>query len=134
MYKYHGWFDLAESPAEPPWGEEKFDELLAEVSERVAGSSFGSGEARIDVFNGMHVLTVNGMPNHRGQEGPDLLELLEYVARTLPGSHGLLYIWDEESAEPPGFSGYRVGVMARGELTFRFDPFLSPLQPVVEDP
>ncbi|MFE3170490.1 Imm7 family immunity protein [Amycolatopsis sp. NPDC059090] len=134
MYKFHGWFDLAESPGEPEWGEEKFDELIEDVRERVDAVDWMSGEARLKVFNGMFVLWVNGMPNHTGVHRAELDELLGYIARVLPGSHGILYEWDEESSEWPWPYGYRVRVMARGEISVRTDPFLSPLQPVVEDP
>lgn len=58
---------------------------------------------------------------------------LEYVAQLLPGSFGLLYERDEEMTGAPGQNGFRVRVMARGELSLRLDPFLSPLQPVIED-
>ncbi|WP_275291964.1 Imm7 family immunity protein [Amycolatopsis sp. La24] len=134
MYTFHGWFELDESPSEVEWGEEKFDELLEEVRERVAAIDWLSGEARLKVFNGMHVLTVNGMPNRRRDEEQELTELLEYVARLLPGSHGLLYELDDDAREMPWPDGFRVRVMARGEITVRLDPFLSPLRPVVEDP
>ncbi|WP_406632877.1 Imm7 family immunity protein [Amycolatopsis sp. WGS_07] len=133
MYEFHGWFALEESPAEVEFGEEKFGELIEDVRERVAAIDWMSGEARLKVFNGRFVLTVHGMPNRRRDEEQELTELLEYVARRLPGSHGLLYERDDEAGDPPWPDGYRVRVMARGEIAVRFDPFLSPVQPVVED-
>ncbi|WP_116206176.1 Imm7 family immunity protein [Amycolatopsis circi] len=133
MYVVHGWFELEESPAEPEWGEEKLDELVEEVRARIAGTDFGTSEVTLKIFNGIYVLRVDGAPNHRGTEIPEVIEFLEYVARLLPGSYGLLYERDEEASDAPGQNGFRVRVMARGELGLRLDPFLSPIQPVIED-
>ncbi|SEP53765.1 Imm7 family immunity protein [Amycolatopsis saalfeldensis] len=133
MYEFHGWFQLSESPKEIEFGEEKFDDLLKGVRDRVAEIDWASGEAALKVFNGEHLLLVNGAPNRRRDEERELTELLEYVARQLPGSWGLLYEQAEDMESPPGQGGYRVRVMARGEITVRLDPFLSPVQPVVED-
>lgn len=46
---------------------------------------------------------------------------------------GLIYERDDETTEPPGQNAYRVTVVARGRLSVRDDPFLSPNVPVIED-
>jgi Immunity protein 7 len=62
-----------------------------------------------------------------------LAELLQFLAARLPGAYGLLYEHDDERTEPPGPNAFRVRVLARGMVTERADPFLSPLRPVVAD-
>jgi Immunity protein 7 len=47
-------------------------------------------------------------------------------------SYGLLYTRDDE--DPAHEHTFRVFVLARGTLTERADPFLSPFVPGVEDP
>jgi hypothetical protein len=56
------------------------------------------------------------------------------LAERLGGaSWGLLYERSADMEEPPGQGGFRVRVMARGEIQVRLDPFLSPVRPVIED-
>ncbi|RSM46041.1 hypothetical protein DMA12_12205 [Amycolatopsis balhimycina DSM 5908] len=131
MYEFHGWFGLAETPEEIE--EEKFDGLLAELRVKISGIDWSSGEAELKVFNGLHFLLVNGVPNRRRDEERELTELLEYVARRFPGSWGMLYERSDDMDTPPGPGAFRVRVMARGELHERLDPFLSPVRPVIED-
>lgn len=45
-------------------------------------------------------------------------------------------ILNERSSDmdvPPGQGAFRVRVMARGEVSVRLDPFLSPVRPIIED-
>jgi hypothetical protein len=66
-------------------------------------------------------------------EGDRLELFLAIIGRRLPGSFGLIYERDDEMPDPPGTNAFRVRVMARGKLTERQDPFLSPVNPVIED-
>jgi hypothetical protein len=55
-------------------------------------------------------------------------ELLALIARVLPASYGLVYERSDETG-----NAFRVRTMARGRLTERTDPLLSPANPVIED-
>jgi hypothetical protein len=79
------------------------------------------------------MLYVGGNKNHRGVIGDELDQLLEWTARIAPGSYGLLYWRDDEGDPIAGPNNFQVKVMSRGEVVTRFDPFLSPFFPVVED-
>ncbi|WP_328614628.1 immunity 7 family protein [Amycolatopsis sp. NBC_00355] len=72
-------------------------------------------------------------PNRPAALGTDLTGLLDFVARRFPGSWGLLYERSDDLERPPGPGAFRVRVMARGRLVTRLDPFLSPVNPVIED-
>jgi hypothetical protein len=76
---------------------------------------------------------VDGFRNHSGNIRAPLLDLFRTIAQVAPGSYGLLYMRDSE--EDPGHEQeFRAYVLARGELSERADPFLSPFVPIVEDP
>jgi len=55
------------------------------------------------------------------------------VNAELPASYGLLYERDDEARDWPGPNAFKVTVIARGTAAERFDPFLSPCNPVIED-
>ena len=59
--------------------------------------------------------------------------LIARVNSDLPASSGLLYERDDETGDWPGQNAFKVTVIARGATLERFDPFLSPCNPVIED-
>ncbi|MFC8532657.1 Imm7 family immunity protein [Streptomyces sp. NPDC057249] len=69
--------------------------------------------------NGELFVAADGLMNRRRDESEELDTLLHHVCVRSPGSWGLLYA--------------RSPVMARGRLHVRLEPFLSPVQPVIED-
>jgi len=136
MYDYRLWIDLAESPEESDCGglEKKAVELQLLVREKLRCKP---NDCIFDV-NCSKVWQCSGSANHRGSAHAALLEVLQFVIEKLPGSHGLVYWCDDErpdryeSARRDDY-GYRVIAIARGKMHERFDPFLSPRNPVVED-
>ncbi|WP_329051135.1 immunity 7 family protein [Amycolatopsis sp. NBC_01488] len=131
MYEFHGWFGLAETPEEIEAA--RFDESMNVLRQRVSAIDWASGEVQLRVFNGLHFLTVDGAPNRRRDEARELTELLEHVAREFRGSWGVLYERSDDMDSPPGPGAFRVRVMARGKISERLDPFLSPVRPIIED-
>src|SRR4051812_14431067 len=90
-------------------------------------------------------LTVHGMSRRRqGQHEDNVQRILDFLVERLPGSHGLLYHGEDEgheldytthrAASPWIPLVYHVRVLAKGVVTDRLDPFLSPRHWVVEDP
>jgi hypothetical protein len=128
MYEFHGWFALAESTEESDAGH--LDARLDELRGQLAGLGWSTASARLELLNGEPFLALNGLINRMRDEAADVDRLLGWVARTLPGSYGLLY---ERADELPDPGSFRVRVLARGGLVERPDPFLSPTRPTIED-
>ena len=132
MYEFHGWFEISESADESDLG------TLAEGVQQLHGMidalDWPTSAAILRVFNGAHVLNVDGLANRRRYEADELDALLEHIGKRFPGSYGVLYDRsDNDPAFPGGPNAFRVRVMARGQLTSHPDPFLSPTQPIIED-
>lgn len=132
MYEFHGWFGISEDPYE-----DDLASLRAGVEElraRIEGVDWGSScRVRLDVLNGLPVVTAAGQTNHKGYEAGQLDELVAYIARRFPGSWGLLHDRSDEGDIPNADNAFRVRVLRRGTVEERLDPFLSPCDPVIED-
>jgi len=132
MLEYHGWLTIRASPSETE------DELEddRQVAERVRNltSQLGLVPGLLDFrfINGEAFLHFGGLTNHRSQDVDDVFQLVQTIVRTAPGSYGVLYLHDDEDAERP-VNEFRVYVAARGQLVEHADPFLSPIDPVIED-
>ncbi|PQO40123.1 hypothetical protein C5Y96_01955 [Blastopirellula marina] len=131
MYEYHLWIELSESTEESDCGQldSKVDALRALVRDKL---SCKPNDCIVHV-NYSKVFQCSGGANHRGTDHDMLLDVLKRLVELLPGSHGLVYWSDDESPGNAVFDGYKVLVVARGEVHERLDPFLSPKKPVVED-
>jgi hypothetical protein len=132
MYEVHGWFSLAESTEEADLG--GLAKIVSELRQLVDGASLPSLEAAVLTVNGQPYLTLTGLVNRRRRvEGTFVDEVVEFVRSRLPGAWGLLYERDDEMPDPPGPNAFRVTVLAKGVLSVRADPFLSPNNPTIED-
>jgi hypothetical protein len=135
MFEFHGWFNILEAPYFIE--DSKMKSVTTQLENYVAALEWGNGEnnlyAEVRQMNGGLMLYVGGNKNHRGVIGDELDQLLEWTARIAPGSYGLLYWRDDEGDPIAGPNNFQVKVMSRGEVVTRFDPFLSPFFPVVED-
>ncbi len=80
------------------------------------------------MLNGSYVVVATGMANRVRDEGAFLDDLLTLIAEVLPASYGIVHERSDETG-----NAFRVRVMARGQITERTDPFLSPANPVIED-
>ncbi len=131
MYNYRLWIELAESTEDFDCGQldAKVEELRMLANNKLRCKPVDC----VIHINYSTVFQCAAGANHRGQDHEDLLEVLRYITEKLPGSHGLVYWLDDENPGNWVFDGYRVIVVARGELHERYDPFLSPKHPVVED-
>ncbi|MFG2628620.1 Imm7 family immunity protein [Streptomyces sp. NPDC048473] len=131
MYEFHGWFGVAESTEESDAG--SLDSGIAELRARITEINWATGEVELKVHNGEFFVLANGLMNRRRDEATDLDDLLHHIAIRFPGSWGLLYERSSDMDVPPGQGAFRVRVMARGEISVRLDPFLSPVRPIIED-
>jgi len=131
MYEYHLWIVLSESTAESDEG--GLLQKLGRLRSLVRDTLHPAPAEAVHAVNYQHVLQCSVARNHRGDSHERLMAVLTWITTELPGSHGLVYWYDDEPHEGSLFDGFRVIVLARGQLAHRYDPFLSPLVPVVED-
>ena len=131
MYEVHGWFGLAESPAEVDTG--GLGPILEELARLLAGLAEPNIVAELRYLNGLPFANISGYRNRPRSDAASIEDLLRFISGRLPGSWGLLYERDDEATAAPGPNAYRVRVVARGRVTERADPFLSPCRPTIED-
>jgi hypothetical protein len=131
MHEFHAWLGLADSTDEDD--PERTAAAVAEIRQFLDGVAWPSAQVDLRMVNGGHFVTATGYVNRRRMEGAQLDTLIELVARLLPGSWGMIYERDDAMPDPPGPNAFRVRVMARGQITERADPFLSPCNPTIED-
>jgi Immunity protein 7 len=112
------------------------DQPFAPRADPYSGALVSAAKANVvldvRVVNGEAHLWAAGATNHVATIKQELFDLYHCVARVAPDSYGLLYMQDDE--DPLHFNDFQVYALARGALTDRADPFLSPFVPVVEDP
>jgi hypothetical protein len=130
MYEFHGWFALAETPVEIDDG--GLEPVLPEIEPYLQHFTASWTVADLRWQNGRSFLHLYGYSNRPLQHDQILTDLMEFLARRLPGSYGMLYERDDERTTPPGSNAFRVRVLARGRVTEPADPFLSPCIPVIE--
>ena len=126
MHEFYAWISLAQSPYEDD--DELLEAGVAEVRDRIATANWLTAHFDLRVMNGSYIVTATGMANRVRDEGAFLDDLLTLIARVLPASYGIVYERSDETG-----NAFRVRVMARGKVTERADPFLSPANPVIED-
>lgn len=131
MHEFHAWIGLSESTEESDLGllPGKVDEL----QELAIDSTYHDALFEIKNLNGQYFFNATGFVNRRREESERLELFLAIIVRRLPGSWGLIYDRDDQMPDPPGPNAFRVRVMARGKISERQDPFLSPCNPVIED-
>jgi hypothetical protein len=132
MYYVHAWLILRESTTEDE--SESLFNKIAQLGNLMQDklNDCVPNEPIMQV-NFEHILQFSVSHNHRGNAYDRLISVLTWIARELPGSYGLVYWYDDETPGRSNYDGYNVVVVARGQLMNRYDPFLSPIAPVVED-
>lgn len=131
MFEFHGWATIrvpddgsSFTPIGRGVGFDAIKRLRAAINE--AHDEFCDFDIR-RAGNGLVVLSVHGLRNHRYEP---VIDLFRWLATELPDSYGLLYIHDDEDFN---FSNdFRVWRLARGNCDELADPFLSPYLPTVE--
>jgi hypothetical protein len=137
MFEFHGWATIRFTPENRDRDDE---EALQEATvhavrthiERMGWDGVINVELNLRVMNGAALLWTAGFKNRPAPLGREPIALFRHIALVAPGSYGLLYTYDDEDFDHENV--FRVYVLARGSLTERTDPFLSPFVPTVEDP
>jgi hypothetical protein len=131
MYEFHGWATIRESPVDVDEG--NLRKIANNIQDHVRQLNWVSGSIELKWINGIPMFNVAGKTNHRSQDADELFETYELIAKTAPGSYGVLFIWNDEDKN--GYDNeFRVFVLARGKVVENIDPFLSPCVPMIEDP
>jgi hypothetical protein len=129
MFEFHGWITIHETPSEVDSG--KLEEIVNKIKLKIEELAWESNLLKLYAVNGSHRLCIDGYTNHKSNEAKDIITLVEFVADLASGSYGILYIRDDEDIN--GLDNeFIVYVLARGNITEKKDPFLSPFIPNVE--
>jgi hypothetical protein len=131
MYEVHGWFGLSESPSEVDTG--GLGLILKELVKQIDELADFNMVAELRHLNGLPFVTITGHRNRPRSDAARIEDLVRFISGHLPGSWGILYERDDETTAAPSPNAYRVRIMARGCVTERDDPFLSPCRPTIED-
>lgn len=145
MFSGYGWCRL--STARPPvLGSDEEALEAADAADALLWSEYRNFMSRLNcqwiewqlhdyANNDTGVLTFSVSRNHRR---PEVFEMFEWIARSGPASHGLLYVHDDEDeqdqARRRGQSGdfsnlYRVYRLMNGEIAELSDPFFGQITP-----
>lgn len=130
----HGWAVIRESFTfdDDDVDDATLDAVVRDIESRLDHSD-GNVRTDLSYLNGTPVLQVALDKNHYTPASDEVIALFEYVARVAPGSYGLLHVYDDDGSYGDRNS-LHVLVLARGRVVRRVDPFLTPIQPRVEDP
>ena len=131
MYYYHIWLVLRESLEESDCGSLhlKSSSIQSYINKNLNCIPINC----INYVNYSLILQCSGGANHRGDDHANMIKSLNMISELLPGSYGLIYWMDDEIPGRNNFDGFNVIVLARGCLTERYDPFLSPIAPTIEN-
>ena len=135
MFEFHGWATIRcsadEAECQTIGRGPKFDAVKRVRSAlNEAHDEFSAFDVR-PAGNGLVVLSVHGLRNHRYEP---VIDLFRRGATEQPDSYGLLYVYDDEDCGRGSdhTNEFRVWRMARGDLVEMADTLLSPYFPTVE--
>jgi hypothetical protein len=131
MYEFHVWIGLSDSTFEQD--NSQVEAVATSLAALIEVQQWPAASFAVQLLNGQYFLIGNGLVNRRRDESAFLEMLLERVTESLPESWGLVYDRDDEMPVPPGPNAFRVRTIARGVMSERLDPFLSPTMPTIED-
>ncbi|WP_410587350.1 immunity 7 family protein [Amycolatopsis sp. lyj-23] len=129
MFEYHGWVTIQATAS----GDDDAA-LLERLVDRVHRAIRDAGDFDlVDLrwSGGIPMLHFGGFDKHGGALATELLNLFTRAGELAPGSYGLLHTWDDQDTEND--NNFRVYRMARGQVTEREDPHLTPVAPTILD-
>jgi hypothetical protein len=132
MYEFHGWMTLRETYENRDTDEKVIESIVQEIKLHIKNINWKHGLIDIRPINVEIYLWMVGASNHKPSGIYSPVDFYEYIAKVAPGSYGLLYVLDDEDMANDNYNNFKVYVLARGKLTERKDPFLSPFIPTVE--
>ena len=134
MYNWYAWVELMDGDVAAD-DKAAFQRKLDDLRRGAAGLDLRVSPADpVTCINGVNLFLAAGSRNHRGNSDTLLVDFLRGLARALPWSRGVVYVYDDEDPHQPEGLAYRVLVVMKGQVLERWDPFLSPLIPNTEEP
>ncbi len=130
MIEYHGWVVVRESFDEKGEDDEKLNEIVRLVQNKIQSLNKGNEFYDLRYMNGTSHLSIQGNHNHRDEQ---LLDFFIWVAHNSVGSYGLLYVYDDEDRQRGNDNKFKVWRMKKGQVDEVDDVYLSPYFPTVEE-
>ena len=130
MIDYQGWVIL-----HPHWEEEKeeydkFRSLIEDINIFIKETNpIGTIFSHVSGINGFKRFVFCGAANRMSHEFELLYKLFDKIAKQAPGSHGILYLQDDEG---DNIDEYVCFVMRMGRIFVEKDCFFSPVSTMVD--
>ncbi|CAM4527531.1 MULTISPECIES: Imm7 family immunity protein [Paenibacillus] len=131
MYQYHGWAVILENTGDGETSNERVNIVFETVKNYIESLKPSVDVLDVKAINGQYHLWMTGLWNREPSLKFTPVEIMKNVGSIAPGSYGMLYVFNDE--HPEYFNEFSVYVLSRGRLEQKYDPFLSPLIPVVAD-
>ncbi|WP_299221222.1 Imm7 family immunity protein [uncultured Aquimarina sp.] len=131
MIDINGWICIRESFKEEGEDESKLNSIVRIVESKISKElDFGNEFYEIKRVNGSIYLNITIAHNHRSEHP---FEFFKWLASTAVGSYGLIYVMDDEDIERGNENKFKVLRIRKGQIDELDDPFLSPINPEIEE-
>lgn len=127
MFEYHGWINIWEGSSEEEDDDALLERNIEEIKTKIESIEKFNSVIDMLTLNGATYIRLDGDRNHTM---PDIIDLFIEIGNIAKGSHGLLYIRDDENPNFP--NEFQVWKMARGKVSLEKDQLLSPCDPIIE--
>lgn len=130
MIDINGWICIRESFNEEGKNEKKLESIIQTIESKIANE--------MDIVNEYYdlrrvncsvYLTITVAHNHQGGH---VIDFFKWVSSIAVGSYGLLYVQDDEQKNG-NENRFMVWRMRKGQVDELADPFLSPVNPEIEE-
>ena len=130
MIDINGWVCIRESFSEEGEDEKKLESIIQTIESRIADEMNFSNEY-YDLRRVNYSVYLNLTVAHNRQGG-HVIDFFKWVSSIAVGSYGLLYVIDDEDKN--GYENrFKVWRMRKGKIDELNDPFLSPINPEIEE-
>ena len=132
MIDINGWICIRESFNEEEENENKLNSIINLIESKISNELNISNEYYdLRWVNGAAYLNITIAHNHRRTERP--FEFFKWIASIAVGSYGLIYVMDDEDPKPENENKFKVWRIKKGKISILDDPFLSPINPEIEE-
>ncbi len=128
MFEYHGWIAVWEGSCEAEDDSVRLRDHCREIRREIEKYAYASSKIELFYQNGGTYVRFDGCQNHYTSWVVALFIRFGEIAK---GSHGLLYLRDDES--PDYGNEFQVWRMAKGKAIQMRDNLLSPCYPMIEN-
>ena len=130
MIEINGWVIIREAFNEQEEDEKLLEEVIKKIKTKLMLMDNINEFYNLKALNGWYHLSIMANHNHRSEHVIDFFKWLGIVAK---GSYGLLYVLDDEDVERGNENKFKVWRLKKGIVNELDDPFLSPVNPEVEE-